>query len=81
MKLIGIKRVDYVSQKTSKRVLGWNLYFTFPLQNNNLEQGQGCQREFISESNFDDAPWDLVESDVTIFYNKYGNVEFLRKEE
>lgn len=81
MKLLGIKRVDYVSQKTGKNVLGWNLYLSFPLQNNNLEQGYGCQREFISGSNFDDAPWDLIGEELTIFYNKYGNVEYFRKEE
>lgn len=81
MKLIGIKRVDYVSQKTGKRVLGWNLYLSFPLQNNNLEQGFGCQREFISESVLDNAPWDLIGTEITLFYNKYGNVEYFRKED
>lgn len=81
MKLIGVKRVDYVSQKTGKRVLGWNLYLTYPLHDNNLEQGYGCEREFISESIFDDAPWDLIGTDITILYNKYGNVDSIRKGE
>lgn len=81
MKLIGIKRVDYVSQKTGKRVLGWNLFGTYPLLDDNLEQGLGCIREFISESAFDVAPWDLIGTDITILYNKYGHVESIRKED
>ena len=81
MNLLGIKKVDYVSQKTGKNVLGWNLYLSFPLQNNNLEQGYGCQREFISASHFDDAPWDLIGKQITILYNKYGNVDSIRKED
>lgn len=81
MKLIGIKRADYISKKTGKRVLGWNLYFTYPLQDNNLEHGLGCDREFISESIFDVAPWDLIGTEITVLYNKYGNVDSIRKGE
>lgn len=81
MKLIGIKRVDYVSQKSGKRVLGWNLFLTYPLQDSNLEQGFGCEREFVSESILDVAPWDLIGKELTILYNKYGNVDSIRKEE
>ena len=81
MKLIGVKRVDYVSVKTGKRVLGWNLYLTYPLKDNNEEHGYGCEREFISESVFDVAPWDLIGTELTILYNKYGNVDSIRKEE
>lgn len=81
MKLIGIKRVEYVSQRTGNRVLGWNLYLTFPLKDNNLEQGIGCMREFISDSIIDVAPYDLIGNDITLLYNKYGNVDSIRKEE
>lgn len=81
MQLIGIKRVDYVSLKTGKRVLGWNLYLTYNLNDDNSEQGIGCQREFISESVFSDAPWAMIGSNVTILYNKYGHVNSIRKED
>lgn len=81
MKLIGIKRVDYVSQKTGKNVLGWNLYLTYPLKDDNQNHGLGCQREFISASVFNDAPWELIGTEITVSYNKYGNVDSVRKED
>ena len=81
MKLIGIERVDYVSQIAGKRVLGWNLCLTYPLKDDNQEHGLGCEREFVSESVLDVAPWDLIGTEITVLYNKYGYVDSIRKED
>ena len=80
MRLIGIKRVNYISKSSGNPVSGWNLYLTYSLKDNENEQGLGTMREFIAEAAMEIPLWDYIGSDVELIYNKYGRVTYIRKE-
>lgn len=47
--LIGIKRTDYVRKSDNKRILGWNLYFSFDDEN---ITGLGCADHYVNDDVF-----------------------------
>lgn len=82
MKIIGFKKVDYVS-KNDKQVQGWQLYLV-----NRISNGYGfgwfynldspTRPVFVRDSVFAELGVSdynsLVGADVDLFYNSFGNV-------
>ena len=70
----GIERVDYISKKTNKRVVGCVLYLSSPLDENR-GVGKKTDRVYVSEDKIIPCGIDLdVGFEIDFLYDRYGNV-------
>lgn len=75
-KIMGYKRLDYVSKKTGNPVKGYSLYFAGPADG---VQGEEVFNLFLGDDVF--APvvaaypvlTDIVGKEVTVMYNRFGH--------
>lgn len=71
--VVGIEKVDYVSKKTQKQVVGVKLHLIFETENVN---GFACESVYVPERV--DCIGDVKVGDkVKIYYDRYGSVEDL----
>lgn len=74
MKIIGMKRFEYVSKKTGKKTDACNLYCTYE---DKKTVGLACTFIFCRS---DIVPADLsIGDNVQVFYNRFGSVEQISK--
>lgn len=80
--LIGVQSVDYVSRKTNNQVTGVNLHCIVLGDGENLD-GQAVERIFISSksSAYNDVKSLKLGCTFSMYYNRYGNVESICKED
>ena len=69
--VIGIEHRSYVSKKTGKNVVGYNLYLTQEVDDKNV-LGVRCYSEWISPELYSDEI--EVGSEVSLQYNRFGRV-------
>lgn len=69
--VIGIEHRSYVSKKTGKNVVGYNLYLSQEVNDNNV-LGVRCFSEWLSPDIFSDEI--EVGSVVSLGYNRFGRV-------
>lgn len=69
--VIGIEHRSYVSKKTGKNVVGYNLYLTQEVNDKNVT-GVRCYSEWLSPEMYSDEI--DVGSAVTLSYNRFGRV-------
>lgn len=72
-KIIGIKKVDYVSKRTGKPVVGLSLYLT---EADKDVLGLSCEEIYVSSASnaYDDAKLCALGDDVEVGYNKYKQI-------
>lgn len=79
--LVGYRRVDYVSKKTSRHVMGYTFYFNRSGERDDV-QGSEAFEGFISDANIDFLKNlnfdDLLGVSVELNYNQYGNLRSFR---
>lgn len=68
--VVGIEKVDYVSKKTNRPVVGLALYVTY---NDNRVIGYAASREYIPQANVTDIP--ELGDYVKFSYNRYGSID------
>lgn len=74
MKIIGMRRFEYVSNKTRKKTDACYLYCTYEVRNTS---GLACTSIFCRS---DLVPGDLsIGDNVQVFYNRFGSVEQISK--
>lgn len=75
MKIVGKMKVDYVSNKTGKRVLGSNIFVVDDITSAN-GVGLLTDKIYVSDSviKFDD----IKLAPVNLLYNRYGQVSEMR---
>ncbi len=66
---IGKKRVDYVSKKTGKQVLGWNLFVT---REDQQTEGLLAEQLYVPDAFRINVP---VGSTVEVYFNRFGGVD------
>lgn len=71
MVVVGIEKVDYVSKKTGKRVIGIKLHLTEEKPDNQNLQGSLAESVYIPANVDCDVK---LGQNVEIFYDKYGHV-------
>lgn len=71
MKVIGIKKVDYVRKSDNSRIEGVEIHYTYPAKN---IDGIGCDRAFISASALERTGGVVPElgSEIEFVYNRFG---------
>lgn len=72
--LLGFENVDYVSKKTNKRVIGLNIYVSFPIEKNG--KGYKTTSFYLSNStgSYDFLKDIKIGSEIEIYFNQYGQV-------
>ena len=75
MEILGKMKVDYVSQKSGKRVVGSNIWVSDDITSPN-GLGKTCDKVYVSDSviHYNDIQFSKVE----LFYNKYGQVQQIK---
>lgn len=71
MQILGIEKVDYVSKKSGNPVSGYRLHCAFEKKNC---EGVAVESYFARDQAFENGIPE-VGDDVTILYNRYGNVQ------
>ena len=69
--IIGFEHRSYVSKKTGKNVVGYNLYLTQEVDDKNLH-GVRCFSEWLSPDLYSDEF--EVGSIISLSYNRFGRV-------
>lgn len=75
-KVVGIKRLNYVSKKTNRPVAGIQLFVLFEQEG---VQGHQADTIFVSNTSpcYSKAELVVVGDQVNIYYNRWGSVEGL----
>lgn len=76
VKVLGKEKVDYVSKKTGKPVIGISLHCVFETHHEDFE-GMRVDVLFISTRNpmYEQCLAIPVGSEISVSYNRFGNVE------
>lgn len=75
IKLVGWKRIEYVSKKTGKEVKGCEFYYETEIDAETSE-GVGVGSFYLSDERIDDLKCDLnVGFNYKIYYNRFGGIE------
>ena len=69
----GIERVDYISKKTKKRVLGAVLYISSPLDEKR-GNGRKTDRVYVSDKICPNGAALKIGTEVNFLYDRYGGV-------
>ena len=75
MKIVGKMRVDYVSNKTGKRVIGSNIFVVDDIKS---ENGVGLLTDKVYVSDNVIKYDDIKLAPVNLLYNRYGQVSEMR---
>lgn len=68
MIILGFEKVDYISKKTNKQVLGTRLHMSYT---SDKIDGQGVESVFVSNLLCEGLS---IGDEIELLYNKYGNV-------
>lgn len=72
--LVGVKRVDYVSKKTGKQVLGWNLFIT---RSDEHVEGLVAEDVYCADamSSQVNAIKPYIGEEIQLLFNRFGGVD------
>lgn len=76
VRLVGKEKIDYISKKTNKAVVGIKLHCSTPIDSQNVE-GCVCDSFYIGSASecYDSVCKLPINSDINITYNRYGSIE------
>lgn len=73
VKVIGIQKIDYVSKKTNRHVVGINLHVCY---SDTRTEGYSVDK-FYLPADFPNVQKVKVNHEIEVYFNQFGKVDFL----